>query len=91
MSQTYMRIDKIDDFKGMASIKEVGGKKGLFPIDSFNYGFSRSINVAVGSAGDAETGIPSLSDLSVSRSDEAHLPFCRPCSFRLEKLAKLLN
>ena len=48
MSQTYMRIDKIDDFKGMASIKEVGGKKGLFPIDSFNYGFSRSINVAVG-------------------------------------------
>ena len=33
MSNTYMRIDKIDDFKGMASIKEVGGKKGLFPID----------------------------------------------------------
>ena len=91
MSQTYMRIDKIDDFKGMASIKEVGGKKGLFPIDSFNYGFSRSINVAVGSAGDAETGIPSLSDLSVSRSDDGASAVLQTLFFSPGKVGKTIE
>lgn len=67
---TYMRIDKIDDFKGMASIPDVSGKKGLFAIDNFSYGFARSINVDVGASGDAETGVPSLSDITVQRTDD---------------------
>ena len=91
MSNTYMRIDKIDDFKGMASIKEVGGKKGLFPITSFNYGFSRSINVAVGSAGDAETGIPSLSDLSVSRPDDGASAVLQTLFFSPGKVGKTIE
>jgi type VI secretion system secreted protein Hcp len=70
MANTYMRIEGIDDFKGMASVADVGGKKGLFPIESLSYGFSRSIHIDVGSSGDAETGLPVLSDVSVNRSDD---------------------
>ena len=91
MANTYMRIDKIDDFKGMASIKEVGGKKGLFPIDSFNYGFSRSINVDVGAAGDAETGLPSLSDISVSRPDDGASAVLQTLFFAPGKVGKTIE
>lgn len=65
-----MRIDGIDDFKGMASVPDVGGKKGLFPVEHLSYGFSRSIFVAVGASGDAETGVPSLSDITVGRAED---------------------
>ena len=71
MSGLFMRIDGIDDFKGMASVKEIAGKKGFFPIASFNMGYSRSIYVAVGSAGDAETGVPAISDIAVVREPDA--------------------
>lgn len=70
MSNIYMRIDGINDFKGMATVKEIAGKKGFFPLSSFGMSFSRSIYVAVGSAGDAETGIPVLSDISISREPD---------------------
>lgn len=67
MSGLFMRVDKIDAFPGMATVKEIGGKKGFFPIDSYALGFSRMVHVAVGSAGDAEVGVPALSDLTISR------------------------
>ena len=70
MANMYMRIDGITDFKGMATVKEVAGKKGLFPIDNMDYGFSRAIFVDVGSSGDAETGVPALSDITVSRMED---------------------
>ena len=71
MADVYMRIDGITDFKGMASVKEIAGKKGFFPIASFNLGYSRSIYVSVGSSNDAESGIPALSDVSVSREPDS--------------------
>lgn len=71
MSGLYMRIDGIDSFKGMASVPDIAGKKGFFPISSFNVGYSRSIHVAVGAAGDAESGIPALSDVTISREPDA--------------------
>lgn len=67
MSGLFMRIDGIDSFSGMATVKEIAGKKGFFPVDSYSLGFSRSIYVAMGSAGDAEVGLPAISDLIVSR------------------------
>ena len=91
MANTFMRIDKIDDFKGMASIKEVGGKKGLFPIDTFNYGFSRSINVDIGSAGDAETGVPSLSDISMTRPDDGASAVLQTLFFSPGKVGKTME
>ena len=71
MSGLYMRIDGIDNFKGMASVPDIAGKKGFFTIGSFNVGYSRSIYVAVGSAGDAETGLPALSDVDISRETDS--------------------
>lgn len=71
MANIYMRIDGIDDFKGMASVKEIAGKKGFFPIDTYSHCFSRSVYVAVGSSGDAETGVPALSDVFVEREPDA--------------------
>jgi type VI secretion system secreted protein Hcp len=71
MAGVFMRIDGIDSFKGMASIQEIAGKKGFFPISAFSIGYSRSIYVAVGSANDAETGIPALSDVTVSREPDS--------------------
>lgn len=67
MSGLFMRIDGIDTFPGMATVKEIAGKKGFFPVDAYSVGFSRSVYVAVGSAGDAEVGVPAISDLMVSR------------------------
>lgn len=71
MAGVFMRIDGINDFKGMASVKEIATKKGFFPISSFLFGWSRSVFVAVGSSGDAETGIPSLGDVQVDREPDA--------------------
>ncbi|MBW4964199.1 type VI secretion system tube protein Hcp [Sulfitobacter sp. CW3] len=71
MSGIFMRIDGIDSFKGMASVEEIAGKKGFFPISSFSMGYSRSIYVAVGSAGDAESGIPAIGDVSIMREPDA--------------------
>ncbi|MDX8355170.1 type VI secretion system tube protein Hcp [Cognatiyoonia sp. IB215182] len=71
MANIYMRIDGINDFKGMASVKEIASKKGFFPVGSFSLGFSRSVFVAVGSAGDAETGVPTLGDVSIQREADS--------------------
>ncbi|WP_310621199.1 type VI secretion system tube protein Hcp [Flexibacterium corallicola] len=71
MSGYYMRIDGITDFKGMATVKEIAGKKGFFPISNMGFSFSRSIFVAVGSAGDAETGIPAVGDINIERGNDA--------------------
>lgn len=71
MANIYMRIDGINDFKGMASVKEIASKKGFFPIGSFSFGFARSVFVAVGSAGDAETGVPTLGDVSIEREADS--------------------
>ncbi len=71
MSSFYMRIDGITEFKGMASVKEIGGKKGFFPIGGLGFGFGRSIHVAVGASEDAESGVPSLSDIAISRPNDA--------------------
>jgi type VI secretion system secreted protein Hcp len=67
MSGLFMRVDGIDSFPGMATVKEINSKKGFFPVESYSLGFSRSIFVAVGSSGNAEVGVPALSDLSVSK------------------------
>jgi type VI secretion system secreted protein Hcp len=66
-----MRIDGIDKFKGMATVDSIAGKKGFFPITTFNVGYSRSINVKVGASIDAETGIPAIHDVQVTRSPDA--------------------
>lgn len=71
MAGVFMRIDGIDSFNGMASIQEIAGKKGFFPVIDYNLSYSRSIYIAVGSSGDAETGVPSLSDVEVSREPDA--------------------
>ena len=71
MANIYMRIDGINDFKGMASVKEIASKKGFFPVGSFSLGFSRSVFVAVGSAGDAETGVPTLGDVQIQREADS--------------------
>ena len=62
MSGLFMRIDGIDKFPGMATVKEIAGKKGFFPVNNYSLGFSRAVHVAVGSAGDAEVGVPGISD-----------------------------
>lgn len=67
MSGMFMRIDGIDDFPGVSTVKEIAGKKGFFPVQSYSLGFSRSVSITVGSAGDAEVGVPSITDLIVSR------------------------
>ena len=71
MAGVFMRIDGIDSFKGMASVQEIAGKKGFFPISDYTLGYSRSIYIAVGASGDAETGIPSLGDVEVQREPDA--------------------
>ena len=91
MANSYMRIDGIDDFKGMASIKEISGKKGLFPINSFDFGFSRSIFVDVGSAGDAETGIPVLSDLTITRDEDGAAALIQTLFFAPGKQGKIIE
>ncbi|MEM9549664.1 MAG: type VI secretion system tube protein Hcp [Pseudomonadota bacterium] len=67
MSGSFMRVDGITDFKGMATVKEINSKKGYFPISNFDVAFSRSIYVAVGASGDAEVGVPAVSDVAVQR------------------------
>lgn len=71
MASVYMRIDGIDNFKGMATVKEIAGKKGFFPLASFQVGYGRSVVVNVGSSGDAEVGTPSISDVVVDREPDA--------------------
>lgn len=71
----YMKIDKLDDIKGSATLKEVGGKKGLIPIDSLNWGTSRSVRIQVGAASGAETGQVAVSDVSISRSADGASPY----------------
>lgn len=71
MAGVFMRVDGIDSFNGMASVKEIAGKKGFFPVSHYEMGYSRSISIAVGASGDAETGIPALSDLQVNREPDA--------------------
>ncbi|WP_310620645.1 type VI secretion system tube protein Hcp [Flexibacterium corallicola] len=91
MSSSYMRIDGIDDFKGMATVKDIGSKKGFFPIDSLSFGFSRSIYVAVGASGDAETGIPSLGDISISRVNDAASAILETMFFAPGKVGKTIE
>lgn len=71
----YMKIDKLDEIKGSATLKEVGKKKGLIPVSSINWATSRPVSVQVGAASGAETGQVSLSDVSVSRSADGASPF----------------
>ncbi len=67
MSGIFMRVDGIDSFSGMATVKEINGKKGFFPVDAYSLGLSRSIYIAVGSSANAEVGVPALSDLMVTK------------------------
>ena len=65
-----MRIDKVTKFPGMASVKKINDVEGFFPIGSYDVSFARSIYVAVGATSDAETGLPSLGDVSVQRQSD---------------------
>lgn len=71
MASIFMRIDGIKEFKGMASIGKINSKEGFFPIGSFSFGFSRSVFVDVGSSGDAETGVPTIGDVSIEREADS--------------------
>ena len=67
MADIYMRIDGVSEFDGSASVKEMNKQKGWFAVSSLSYGFSRSIYIEVGSSGDAETGVPAIGDISITR------------------------
>lgn len=67
MTSLFMRIDGIDDFAGMATVEKIQNKSGFFPLDSYSIGFARSIDIKIGAVGDAEVGVPSVSDVVISR------------------------
>jgi type VI secretion system secreted protein Hcp len=67
MASIYMRIDGVTDFAGDATVKEINKQKGWFSVSNLSYGFSRSIYIDVGSSGDAESGVPAIGDISLSR------------------------
>lgn len=91
MSGYYMRIDGIDDFKGMATVKEIASKKGFFPISDVDFGFSRSIYVAVGSANDAETGVPAIGDINIKRGNDAASAILETLFFAPGKAGKTIE
>ena len=71
----YMRIDKLDTIKGAATLTDVGGKKGLMAVDSFDWGAGRAIHVEVGSASHPDTGSIAFSDISIHRSVDGASPY----------------
>lgn len=71
----YMKLDKLDEIKGSATIKEIGGKKGLIPVASTTWSTSRPIHVTVGASTGAESGQVSVSDVSVTRTADGASPY----------------
>ncbi len=67
MANVYLRIDKLEEVKGSATLEDIGGKKGWMPVDHMNFGLSRDINIEVGAATSGEMGSFSFSNIEVSR------------------------
>ena len=38
MANVYLRIDKLEEVKGSATLEDIGGKKGWMPVDHMNFG-----------------------------------------------------
>ena len=62
MANVYLRIDKLEEVKGSATLEDIGGKKGWMPVDHMNFGLSRDINIEVGAATSGEMGSFSFSN-----------------------------
>lgn len=77
----YMKIDKLDEIKGAATIKEISGKKGLIPIDSLSWGVSRSLHVIAGQTSHSDSGQIQFSDLSISRAADGASPYLQTFLF----------
>ncbi len=74
MASMFMRIDGLDDIKGGASVADIGGKKGVFAIDSMSWGAVRGVSIDVGNANNADQGMVALGEISISRGADGASP-----------------
>ncbi|EPJ50773.1 MAG: hypothetical protein OFPI_19270 [Osedax symbiont Rs2] len=74
MASMFMRIDGIDTIKGGATVSEIGGKKGVFAIDTMSWGGVRGVSIDVGNANNADKGMVALGEVSLSRGSDGASP-----------------
>lgn len=86
----YMKIDGIDKVEGSATVEDVGGKKGLIPIDSMAFGSGRSISMETGATSAGEMSTVSLSEINISRSTDGASAILQTLQFAPGDLGKTM-
>ena len=88
MADTYLSIstiEKKDLNAGAATIPKINNKDNWISIDSVSFGFGRSISMDVGNVSNAEVGVPSISEISISHTLDGASPALQTAFFAPEE------
>ena len=74
MASMFMKITGLDEITGGATLADVGGKKGLFAIDSLSWGGVRGVSIDVGNANNTDKGMVAMGEIAISRTSDGASP-----------------